>query len=78
MHSRLWHQRFCRLIHSRFESFFRYISDLNTNIQTGIREVCPLAKQSCLPFPLRYKNSVTIFNLIYYDFWGKFCKDLGG
>ena len=70
--SNLWHQRLGHPSHQRLQLLSNYISDLNVSNLNQVCEVCPLAKQTRLPFALSNKNSLEPFDLIHCDIWGKY------
>ena len=65
--SNLWHQRLGHPSHQRLQLLSNYISDLNVSNLNQVCEVCPLAKQTRLPFALSNKNSLEPFDLIHCD-----------
>ncbi|XP_024021425.1 uncharacterized protein LOC21412662 [Morus notabilis] len=68
----LWHHRLGHPSHSRLQLLSKYIPTLNFNAQRELCETCSLAKQTRLPFPLSIKTSVSPFDLIHCDIWGKY------
>lgn len=71
--SNLWHQRLGHPSHKRLKLISNYVSDLKFSVQNEVCEVCPLAKQTRLPFPLSNKNSFQpLFETIHCGIWGKY------
>ncbi|CAM8929156.1 unnamed protein product [Rhodiola kirilowii] len=68
-----WHNRMGHMSFDRMNSLLcKYVPLLNTKTKDAYCEVCPLAKQSRLRFPLSKHVSAEIFDLIHCDVWGPF------
>ena len=67
--SSLWHKR---LGHAPLKVLSR-IKELNiVPIHDHHCSICPIAKQSRLPFPTSLSHSVSVFNIIHGDVWGPY------
>ena len=65
--SSLWHKR---LGHAPLKVLIR-IKKLNiVSVHEHHCSICPIAKQSRLPFPTSISNSVSVFDIIHGDVWG--------
>lgn len=67
----LWHFRLGHISYTRM-SKIPYITFQIPCNNLDICEICPLAKQKKLPFPINYSNSNKIFDLVHCDIWGLF------
>ncbi|CAM8921226.1 unnamed protein product [Rhodiola kirilowii] len=73
----IWHHRMGHMSFERMNSMlFKYVPNLNVKIKGSHCQVCPLAKQSALKFPLSTHVSADIFELIHCDVWGPYPTDL--
>ncbi|KAL0388423.1 UNVERIFIED_CONTAM: Retrovirus-related Pol polyprotein from transposon RE2 [Sesamum radiatum] len=66
----LWHQR---LGHPSFKTL-QHVKGFSSSVLTDntICDVCPMAKQSRLPFQTSTSKSSTLFELIHIDLWGPY------
>ncbi|XP_075080013.1 uncharacterized protein LOC142165336 [Nicotiana tabacum] len=64
---KLWHIILGHILFSAMKKFSFISSIPNSNC---ICEICPLARQSRLPFPLSSNKSTTVFELVHIDTWG--------
>ncbi|CAL2228141.1 unnamed protein product [Prunus armeniaca] len=67
--STLWHQRLGHPSPAPFHHLSKIIPEIMFNSQ-HICDVCPLAKQTRLPFPSSSIKTVAPFDLIHCDIWG--------
>ena len=67
----LWHYRLGHVSNSRIP-FLRQIDNSITFDCTNVCEICPLAKQKKLSFPVSQSISNKEFELIHCDIWGPF------
>lgn len=63
---RLGHAHSLKMI----DSFKNYIPDLDIKVQISHCDICLMARQRRLPFPLSTTNNKSIFEPIYADIWG--------
>ena len=67
--SSLWHKR---LGHAPLKVLSR-IKELNiVSVHDHHCSICPIAKQSRLPFPSSLSHSGSVFDIIYGDVWGPY------
>ena len=66
-----WHSRLGHIPISKL-NLLNKIDPLVTAIDKSICDICPLAKQKRLPFPLSMHTSTQVFQLIHIDIWGPF------
>ena len=67
--SSLWHKR---LGHAPLKVLSR-IKELNiVSVHEYHCSICPIAKQSRLPFPTSLSHSISVFDIIHGDVWGPY------
>ena len=64
--SLLWHQR---LGHASYRTIHHLPVCTNLPVQSSPCHVCPLAKQSRLPFPIRTIHTSNCFDILHIDIW---------
>lgn len=67
----LWHRRLGHASVGAMKRLFNFNHDECKQVLDTC-EICPLAKQSRLPFPDSNTRSVTVFDLLHLDVWGPF------
>ncbi|KAM2583718.1 hypothetical protein TB2_044793 [Malus domestica] len=67
--SNVWHQRLGHLSTGPARVLSSSIPDISFNFDSHC-DVCPVAKQTRLPFPLSSTSSLQPFELIHCDIWG--------
>ena len=67
----LWHEQLGHLSRDRIKLLSSYVSGINFPISDHCG-ICPLAKQTRLPFCSSNTNSLAPFDLIHYDIWGPY------
>ncbi|XP_077215980.1 uncharacterized protein LOC143850645 [Tasmannia lanceolata] len=67
----LWHKRMEHLSNNHLNFLAKYVSDISISHPTHY-DVCPLAKQTRLTFPLSTISTVEQFQLIHCDIWGSY------
>jgi hypothetical protein len=67
----LWHLRLGHIPTSKI-NLLNKIDPSVTSTGNSICDICPLAKQKWLPFPLSMHTSIQVFQLIHIDIWGPF------
>lgn len=67
----LWHRRLGHPSRDRLRLLTSHIPDISVPISEYCG-ICPLAKQTRIPFPLSTKRSLEPFNLIHCDIWGPY------
>jgi len=69
--SDLWHYRLGHLSHSRLSLLHSLVPSVSVD-SNKVCNVCPLAKQHRLPFPVSTTISQCAFDLVHVDIWGPF------
>jgi hypothetical protein len=69
--SDIWHYRLGHLSHSRLSLLHSLVPSISVD-SNKICNVCPLAKQHRLPFPVSNTISQCSFDLVHVDIWGPF------
>ena len=67
--SLLWHQR---LGHASYRTIHHLPVCTNLLVQSSPCHVCPLAKQSRLPFPISTIHTSNCFDILHIDIWGPY------
>jgi len=67
----LWHYKLGHLSNDKLELLKRQYSYVDCN-KCGLCDVCHLAKQKHLSFPVSKSITHNSFNLIHFDIWGPF------
>ena len=67
--SLLWHQR---LGHASYRTLHHLPVCTNLPVQSPLGHICPLAKQSRLPFPISTIRTSNCFDILHVDVWGPY------
>ena len=67
--SLLWHQR---LGHASYRTLHHLPVCTNLPVQSPLCHICPLAKQSRLPFPISTIRTSNCFDILHVDVWGPY------
>lgn len=67
----LWHNRLGHVPFSKMRQIPSIPVKFSLN-QSFFCPVCPMARQTRLPFPTRTKDTTTIFDLLHIDLWGPY------
>jgi hypothetical protein len=67
----LWHLRLGHLSHDRMQCLNKMYSYIPVSLHTAC-DVCQMARQKKLPFPVSKNNAKNMFDLIHLDIWGPF------
>ena len=67
--AQLWNQRFC---HASF-TVLKHLSFFSNMFPNKSHcDICPLAKEQCLPFPSSSIHTLSLFESIHVDLWGPY------
>jgi len=67
----LWHFRLGHISSEKIKLIQQTCSDIHCTFVLPC-DICPVAKQNRLPFPLNVQNSNAPFDLIHVDIWGPY------
>ena len=67
----LWHSRLRHPSNSRLQALSHVFHFLKNSYNNACN-ICPLAKQKCLPFPFNNNLSTFAFDLLHMDVWGPY------
>lgn len=68
---KLWH---LRLGHMSFHNLHKVVPNLDVKscLDDYFCQICPMAKQAILPFPVSHSRSTDVFQLLHLDLWGPY------